>query len=101
MRDEKQELLATLPAVTDLLKSQTAAGWLLRQPQSLVTACLRRALKLRSEHGCGYWASSMDLDVPLISKVKLLILAVPWVLSSTSVPTSMRVSHMSVVKPDL
>ena len=44
MRDEKQELLATLPAVTDLLKSQTAAGWLLRQPQSLVTDCLRRAL---------------------------------------------------------
>jgi L-seryl-tRNA(Ser) seleniumtransferase len=44
MPDEKQELLRALPAITELLKSETAAGWLRQHPQSLVTECLRRAL---------------------------------------------------------
>ena len=42
--DQKQELLRSLPSVTDLLKSEVAAGWLLWQPQPLVAECLRRAL---------------------------------------------------------
>ena len=49
--------------------------------------------------GARYFASWTDRDVPLISKVRLLILAEPVVLSSISVPISMRVSHMSPVKP--
>ena len=44
MPDRKQELLQSLPSVTDLLKSEIAAGWLRRHPQPLVTECLRRAL---------------------------------------------------------
>jgi L-seryl-tRNA(Ser) seleniumtransferase len=39
-----QELLRTLPAITELLKSETVAGWLREHPQPLVTECLRRAL---------------------------------------------------------
>ena len=44
MPDPKQELLRTLPAVTDLLKSDIVAGWLRRHPRPLVTEFLRRAL---------------------------------------------------------
>jgi len=44
MPDQKQELLRTLPAITELLKSETAARWLRQHPQPLVTECLRRAL---------------------------------------------------------
>lgn len=44
MPDQKQELLRALPAVTELLKSETVAGWLRQQPLPLVTECLRRAL---------------------------------------------------------
>ena len=44
MSDPKQELLRNLPSVTELLKSETVAGWLQQHPQSLVTDCLRRAL---------------------------------------------------------
>lgn len=44
MPPPNQELLQSLPAMTDLLKSETAAGWLRQQPQPLVTECLRRAL---------------------------------------------------------
>jgi len=44
MPDQKQELLRTLPAITELLKSETVAGWLRQQPQPLVTECLRQAL---------------------------------------------------------
>jgi len=44
MPDQKQELLRSLPSVTDLLKSQVVAGWLTRHPLPLVTDCLRRAL---------------------------------------------------------
>jgi L-seryl-tRNA(Ser) seleniumtransferase len=44
MPDQKQELLQALPAITGLLKSETAAGWLRQHPQPLVTECLRRAL---------------------------------------------------------
>ena len=44
MPDQKQELLRTLPAITELLKSETVADWLRQHPQPLVTECLRRAL---------------------------------------------------------
>ena len=44
MPDQKQELLRTLPAITELLKSETVSGWLRQHPQPLVTECLRRAL---------------------------------------------------------
>ena len=44
MSDQKQELLRSLPSVTDLLKSETVAGWLRQHPQPLVTECLRRAV---------------------------------------------------------
>ena len=44
MPDQKQELLRALPAITDLLKSETAARWLAQHPQPLVAECLRRAL---------------------------------------------------------
>src|ERR1035438_2867139 len=44
MSDPKQELLRNLPSVTELLKSETVAGWLRQQPLPLVTECLRRAL---------------------------------------------------------
>ena len=44
MPDPKQELLRALPSVSDLLKSETVAGWLQQHPQPLVTECLRRAL---------------------------------------------------------
>jgi L-seryl-tRNA(Ser) seleniumtransferase len=49
MSDPKQELLRNLPSVTELLKSETAAGWLKQQPQPLVTECLRRALAERRQ----------------------------------------------------
>jgi hypothetical protein len=45
MSDPKQELLRNLPSVTELLKSETVAGWLRQQPLPLVTECLRRALE--------------------------------------------------------
>ncbi|MGA3143715.1 MAG: L-seryl-tRNA(Sec) selenium transferase [Verrucomicrobiota bacterium] len=45
MSDPKQELLWNLPSVTELLKSETVAGWLRQQPLSLVTECLRRAVE--------------------------------------------------------
>ncbi len=44
MPDQKQDLLRALPAITDLLKTETAAAWLARHPQPLVAECLRRAL---------------------------------------------------------
>jgi L-seryl-tRNA(Ser) seleniumtransferase len=44
MPDQKQKLLRALPAVTELLKSETVAAWLREHPQPLVTECLRRAL---------------------------------------------------------
>ena len=44
MSDPKQELLRNLPSVTELLKSETVAGWLRQQPLPLVTECLRRAV---------------------------------------------------------
>ncbi|MGD0743856.1 MAG: L-seryl-tRNA(Sec) selenium transferase [Verrucomicrobiota bacterium] len=44
MPDQKQESLRTLPSVTELLKSETVAGWLRQHPQPLVTECLRRAI---------------------------------------------------------
>jgi L-seryl-tRNA(Ser) seleniumtransferase len=44
MPDQKQELLRSLPSVTDLLKSETVTAWLRQHPQPLVTECLRRAL---------------------------------------------------------
>ncbi len=55
MASQKQDLLRALPAITQLLKSKTAAGWLRQHPQSLVTDCLRRALaesrrQLLSDH---------------------------------------------------
>lgn len=43
MPDTKQELLRTLPSVSDLLKGDTVVGWLHQHPQPLVTECLRRA----------------------------------------------------------
>ena len=46
-----------------------------------------------------YWANCGDLDVPLISKATLPILAEPLVLSSISVPNSSRVNHMFVDTP--
>jgi L-seryl-tRNA(Ser) seleniumtransferase len=50
MSDRKQELLCNLPSITELLKSETAAGWLRREPASLVAECLRGALAgLRQE----------------------------------------------------
>src|ERR1035438_4753236 len=44
MSDPKQELLRNLPSVTELLKSETVAGWLRQHPLPLVTECLRRAI---------------------------------------------------------
>src|ERR1039458_3891509 len=44
MSDSKSGLLRELPSVTDLLKSESVAGWLRQHPQPLVTECLRRAL---------------------------------------------------------
>ncbi len=44
MPDQKQELLRTLPAITELLKAEVVSGWLQQHPQPLVTECLRRAL---------------------------------------------------------
>jgi len=44
MSDPKQEMLRNLPSVTELLKSETVAGWLRQHPLPLVTECLRRAL---------------------------------------------------------
>jgi L-seryl-tRNA(Ser) seleniumtransferase len=44
MPDQKQELLRSLPSVTDLLKSEVATAWLREHPQPLVTECLRRAV---------------------------------------------------------
>ena len=45
MSDPKQELLRNLPSVTELLKSETVAGWLRQHPLPLVTECLRRAIE--------------------------------------------------------
>ena len=44
MPDQKQALLRTLPSVTELLKTETADGWLRQHPRPLVAECLRRAL---------------------------------------------------------
>ena len=41
--DPTQERLKRLPAITELLKTATAAGWLKVHPLSLVTHCLRDA----------------------------------------------------------
>ncbi len=67
--------------------------------QALARACLSvRASRPRLSTSY-FPASRTALVAPLISKTMLLIFAEPAVLSSISVPTSMRVSHMSVVKP--
>jgi L-seryl-tRNA(Ser) seleniumtransferase len=51
--DKQQELLRTLPSVSDLLKSELAAGWLRQHPLPLVTECLRRAVEgLRGQILC-------------------------------------------------
>jgi L-seryl-tRNA(Ser) seleniumtransferase len=50
MPDEKQELLRTLPSITELLKSETVSAWLRQYPLSLVTDCLRRAQADRRRH---------------------------------------------------
>ena len=42
--EQKQELLRSLPSVTDLLKTETVAAWLQRHPQPLVTQCVREAV---------------------------------------------------------
>jgi L-seryl-tRNA(Ser) seleniumtransferase len=44
MAEQKQELLRSLPALTDLLKSDLAADWLQQHPHPLVAQCLRSAL---------------------------------------------------------
>jgi len=44
MSDQKQKLLRALPAITELLQSETAAAWLRQHPHPLVSECLRRAL---------------------------------------------------------
>lgn len=44
MPDPIQELLKTLPSVSDLLKCDIVVGWLKQHPQPLVTECVRRAL---------------------------------------------------------
>ena len=41
--DSKQERLRHLPAMTELLRSEKAVGWLKTQPATLVTECLRAA----------------------------------------------------------
>src|ERR1039458_1389359 len=58
MSDSKSGLLRELPSVTDLLKSETVAGWLRQHPQPLVTECLRCALadlrrQILDGEGCG------------------------------------------------
>ena len=45
MPEEIQESLRSLPSVTSLLSSQTAAHWLRLHPQPLVAQCLRRAVE--------------------------------------------------------
>ncbi|HEU5397482.1 MAG TPA: L-seryl-tRNA(Sec) selenium transferase, partial [Verrucomicrobiae bacterium] len=44
MPDLKENLLRDLPSVSDLLKTETAANWLRKYPQPLVSDCLRHAL---------------------------------------------------------
>jgi len=63
----KQELLDRLPSLTELLKTDTVAGWLTRHPQPLVAHCLRRAVArlreqiLADEGGrCGPWHVSAE-----------------------------------------
>ena len=57
MAAKKQELLRSLPSVTDLLKSETVAGWLRHHPRELVTECLRQSLAgLRQQIGCRHTA---------------------------------------------
>jgi len=41
----KQELLRTLPSITDLLACETVAGWLGQHPRQLVKICLRDAVE--------------------------------------------------------
>ncbi len=41
--EQKQALLEKIPAITELLKTGTVAGWLKIHPLPLVTECLRRA----------------------------------------------------------
>ncbi len=41
--DLKKDLLARIPSITELLKTETAVGWLRDQPRALVGDCLRRA----------------------------------------------------------
>ena len=70
MPDSKQELLRTLPAVTELLKSETVAGWLRQHPQPLVTECLRRALAdLRQQILDGAQDTNCDSILPLAEKL--------------------------------
>jgi L-seryl-tRNA(Ser) seleniumtransferase len=50
MRDATEELLRTLPSITELLKREVVSGWLREHPAPLVTDCLRRAVAgLREE----------------------------------------------------
>lgn len=58
--DQKQELLRGIPSITELLKTETSAGWLKQHPLPLVTECVRQAVaELRervlddSSDGCG------------------------------------------------
>ncbi len=77
MPDEKQELLRGLPAITELLKSETAAGWLRQHPQPLVTECLRRALagwrrQLLNDEAGGGDASHFNVEAVLAQAEKFL-----------------------------
>ncbi len=44
MPDAKQQLLRSLPSLTDLLKEERVAGWLKAYPRSLVAECLRQSV---------------------------------------------------------
>jgi L-seryl-tRNA(Ser) seleniumtransferase len=75
MSDSKSGLLRELPSVTDLLKSETVAGWLRQHPQPLVAECLRRALaELRQQildgeaSGAGGWPVKSPGERPVNSE---------------------------------
>jgi L-seryl-tRNA(Ser) seleniumtransferase len=79
MPDQKQELLRALPSITDLLKSETVAGWLRQQPQSLVTECLRRALaNVRQQILNGATAVTAD-SIPAQAAILLRHAAAPHI----------------------
>lgn len=42
--EPKQELLQSLPSITELLKHEAVVAWLKQHPRSLVTDCVRRAV---------------------------------------------------------